>query len=56
MPVFKALKRDEALPSAERGPVDSWALRRFASIWFWVGISFDLRIAGGLRRAAGKNA
>jgi len=31
-PCLKALKEDEALPSAERGPVGFWALRRLAWI------------------------
>jgi hypothetical protein len=32
MPCFRALKREADLPSAERGPVDIWALARLAAI------------------------
>jgi hypothetical protein len=39
-PELRALKRDMAFPSEERGPVDFCELRRFASTWLSVGIWF----------------
>src|SRR5258708_40028411 len=33
MPVLRAFMEEAALPVTEVGPVDFWALRRFASLW-----------------------
>ena len=46
MPCFRALNFATALPSSDAGPVERWALRRFASICFWLAIfrdSFEMR-------------
>ena len=37
-PCWKALRREASLPSSVFGPVDFWALRRFAAICFSVAI------------------
>src|SRR5262245_41303589 len=40
MPCLRALKRTRSFPSGVLGPVLFWALRRLASICFWVAIWF----------------
>ena len=45
-PCRRALRLDIDLPAAVRGPVDRWALRRFAAICFAVAIALsDLYLA-----------
>src|SRR5262249_40276749 len=55
MPVFRAFWAEAALPAPVRGPVERWALRRFASICFWVAMgarfgSSDSMATGGFWR------
>src|SRR5450759_1016715 len=46
MPVLRAFMEETALPVIEVGPVDFWALRRFASICRRVDISDSCRWTG----------
>ena len=51
-PVLSALKREAALPSGVRGPVERWALRRLAAICLRVAITVSW--LEGSRRGAGE--
>ena len=44
-PDFRAFMDDRALPRVVRGPVDFWALGRFASIWWMVAMGFGVLLA-----------
>src|ERR1017187_9565142 len=48
MPDFRAFMREAALPSAELGPVDFFALRRLASVCFWDAIHTEGSVATSL--------
>ena len=53
MPDFKAFREQEALPSAEVGPVDFWEFSRLALICAWEDMLGNLVWDRGMRNVRG---